>query len=487
MKLKILSFQLPAPLLLVVVLLVIGDMHLQEAGALQLYDLLIIFFLSAFLIQFGFKGLFSSLIIVFYLFFFQYSLQYRNSGYLPISVERIQVLHGVLSDDPVWMGSHSLRLKMDCTYVDGSEGIQGAADCPVCIFIQRKSIKQDGSVIGRGTEIRVSGRFSISSGGKDEWIFNGKSLSIESNAPLGERRLKLLARIRAKCSLISRDTEVLLPALVLGMDHPSKKQFSELFRKSGTAHIMALSGFHAGLVGVLLFLAGHILFGTRGGYIISMGGLVIFLWLVGFRPSLVRAVSMYLLFGLGKLTQRSFNGLNVLFFSYLVHGLLDPSSINSLSSQLSYLALAGIMISGSRMNTILEGIIPIWLRLPLCASLGAQLWTSALVLTVFGKSYPIGIMASLVLTPLVTLYLYVGIFWLFFPGFRFFKFLFGGILIPLERILQVCAEFFGHFKPVEAIITTAGPFLLFLIPVLLLEFYRPGVFIHGKRKAGFEL
>ena len=163
-------------------------------------------------------------------------------------------------------------------------------------------------------------------------------------------RLAILQAVKGKCRLLGRETGILLPALVLGINHPYKGEYTELFRQSGTAHIMALSGFHAGLVGILLFLMGRLLFGSRGGYAFSMAGLLVFLWLVGMRPSLMRAVCMYCIFAWGKLTQRNFSGLNVLLFSFIITGLTAPLSLSSLSCQLSYLALAGILMSGIRLK-----------------------------------------------------------------------------------------------------------------------------------------
>ena len=90
------------------------------------------------------------------------------------------------------------------------------------------------------------------------------------------------------------------------MDHPRKGEYTALFRRSGTAHIMALSGFHAGLVGLLLFMAGRVLLGSRGGYLFSMAGLVLLLWLAGFRPSLLRAVGMYFLICCGEIDSPEF-------------------------------------------------------------------------------------------------------------------------------------------------------------------------------------
>ncbi len=458
----------------------------QNPGVLNRTILFFLLLLSSTLILLGRSGLFFSLASIIILFGFQYVLQQYSVSYLPFPESKICCIEGKLKDEPVWCGEYSIRLSLHCDAATCSDGNSAKSDSDVTAYINKNKLK-DPFLLGRGIPVIIEGQFSGEEGGAAAPVFNGKSIRVGTGSSCATLRLAILQAVRRKCSLLGRNTEILLPALVLGINHPARGEFVELFRKSGTAHIMALSGFHAGLAGIVLFLMGKLFFGNRGGYAFSIAGLLVFLWLAGMRPSLLRAVCMYCIFAWGKLTQRNFSGMNVLFFSYILTGFIDPLSLSSLSSQLSYLALAGIIISGMRLNHLLYPLIPGWLRLPLCTSLGAQLWTTFLVLKVFGVTFPAGLIASLVLTPLVTVYMYGGILWLSLPATSLSITLFRLLLGTMEGILVKVGTIFGNFPPIELIMHGPGPFLLLFIPVLLLEFHIPGAIIHGKRKTGFKL
>ncbi|HTO21393.1 MAG TPA: ComEC/Rec2 family competence protein, partial [Spirochaetia bacterium] len=82
------------------------------------------------------------------------------------------------------------------------------------------------------------------------------------------------------------------------------------------------------------------------------------------------------------------------------------------SFQLSFLALAGILVLGDLVRRPLSGILPRFALLAVAMSAGAQAATLPLVIAAFGSWYPSGLLASLVLVPLTTAYLWAGLAWL---------------------------------------------------------------------------
>jgi competence protein ComEC len=93
----------------------------------------------------------------------------------------------------------------------------------------------------------------------------------------------------------------------------------------------------------------------------------------------------------------------------LLQILYDPSSGTSISFQLSYLALLGILVLQSPLNDLMSGIIPQCLSTPLSASLGAFLATISITLVAFGSLRFAGIAAGLVMAPLTTLFMILSI------------------------------------------------------------------------------
>ena len=76
---------------------------------------------------------------------------------------------------------------------------------------------------------------------------------------------------------------------------------------------------------------------------------------------------------------------------------------------LSYGALAGIMSFGQVFKILLGKRLFPKLSAGLSESAGAQLFTAPVTLSFFGKLMPVGIVAGMVVSPLVTFFLYAGL------------------------------------------------------------------------------
>ena len=100
---------------------------------------------------------------------------------------------------------------------------------------------------------------------------------------------------------------------------------------------------------------------------------------------------------------------NLLAYVFLVMVAVQPASAASLSFQLSFSALAGIVLLSPRIERLLSGRLPRGVSVPLSAALGAQAATTPILAESIGTLHFIGIPASLVVVPLVTLFLYLGL------------------------------------------------------------------------------
>ncbi|MFP4426593.1 MAG: ComEC/Rec2 family competence protein [Spirochaetaceae bacterium] len=195
-------------------------------------------------------------------------------------------------------------------------------------------------------------------------------------------------------------------ALLLGERSAVDPGLLELVRRAGAMHLLALSGMHlallAGLLGVLLFP----LLGRPAGVVASIL-LAIYFWIVGPIPSLLRALLMFSLGAAVKLTGRRVDPRSLLPGALLLAMLLAPRLAVTLGWRLSTLALGGILWLGA----------PLWARGPalpprrlwslLWVSLGAFLATTPISLSTFGEAYPASIVSSLLLTPLVLLFIWL--------------------------------------------------------------------------------
>ncbi len=127
------------------------------------------------------------------------------------------------------------------------------------------------------------------------------------------------------------------------------------YNGSGLAHILALSGLH---IGVLMVIISIILFPlyiyrkNKSRYIIT----IILLWgyaiLTGLSPSVTRAVIMATVFMIGMIIQRRHNPMNALCFAALLILFFNPYNLYSISFQLSFVAVASILIFTQKINPI---------------------------------------------------------------------------------------------------------------------------------------
>ncbi len=140
----------------------------------------------------------------------------------------------------------------------------------------------------------------------------------------------------------------LVKALVLGLRDELDHDQKDSFVKSGTIHVLAVSGTHVGFIyAMLLFM-----FGWWGGgpkaRLIRGVVILIALWgyagLTGACPSVLRATFMFSLFTLAGMSARRADPLNSLFAAALVLLLWDPHMIIEIGFQLSFLAVLGIIL-----------------------------------------------------------------------------------------------------------------------------------------------
>ncbi len=150
-------------------------------------------------------------------------------------------------------------------------------------------------------------------------------------------------------------TAEFLNATLTGDDSLMTTDVRQLFSTTGLAHIRALSGLHVGLIAlffsILLFplhLSGH-------RYLKNIV-IIITLWLfaimTGLSPSVVRAVIMATLFLIGNMLQRRQSAINSLCFAALAILLVSPSSLYSIGFQLSFIAVAAIVLIADRINPV---------------------------------------------------------------------------------------------------------------------------------------
>ncbi|UTC63500.1 ComEC/Rec2 family competence protein [Treponema sp. OMZ 787] len=243
---------------------------------------------------------------------------------------------------------------------------------------------------------------------------------------------------------------LLLALLSANRDFLSKT-VSDAFRNAGLAHVLALSGMHVSLVSLTALQMGSI-FGKKSLAIkFSLISIIFFVWFAGAAPSLNRALGMMILIILGRSLGLQPSMLPVLCTMLIFHIAVKPDDALSLGFMLSYGALAGILIFGSAVFDILNGKIPPKILGSFSASIGAQTFTAPIVITKIGSLAPIGIIASVVISPLISAFLIFGLAAIFISLlFPFTGFIFSYLLNGFYDVIYFFIKIFAIVKPFTA-------------------------------------
>ena len=203
----------------------------------------------------------------------------------------------------------------------------------------------------------------------------------------------------------------LLLALLSGAKEYTNENTAIAFKNAGLSHILALSGMHLSMFSAIALFIGKKIGRKKLSYIIRICALIIFVWFAGFSPSLLRAFICAMMMILGSIAGvEQPDMLMILCFSFLFQSMISPADIYNIGFILSYGALAGILITSKLFQTFFIKIFPTPLASSLSASTGAQIFTAPISLKMFGTFCPIGIVATAIVSPLITLFIYTGLF-----------------------------------------------------------------------------
>lgn len=206
----------------------------------------------------------------------------------------------------------------------------------------------------------------------------------------------------------------LVKALLLGIRDELDAEQKAAFARSGTIHVLAVSGMHVGLV-YAVFMAMLGWWGRKPrARLLRAAFILIVLWgyagLTGWSPSVLRATVMFSFFVVAEVAERQAEPLNNLFGAAFLLLLWDPLMLMQLSFQLSFLAVLGILLFYRPLLRLWQppGVVLHYFWSLAAVSIAAQAITTPLSLHMF-KAFPLWFLpANLVIVGLVTIGVYAG-------------------------------------------------------------------------------
>ena len=221
---------------------------------------------------------------------------------------------------------------------------------------------------------------------------------------------------------------------------------SASFRKAGLSHVLALSGMHLAVIGLLSAYFVSFLLNKRALKLFLIAISFIFLIFAGASPSLIRAFCMLTIIAIAKLLYVEVDLLGVLCFTFSFHLMMFPEDGLTLSFMLSYSALFGILSCGDVIFKFLNPFVPDGLNGSLSASLGATFFTTPIIAFSIKQVAFIGVISTCIISPLISIFLILGII------FTFMSLIFSSLYDILGLILNIFYEliirivfFFANF------------------------------------------
>ncbi len=172
-----------------------------------------------------------------------------------------------------------------------------------------------------------------------------------SGTPVSRTAARAVERLRSVIDGIpypSQTTAPLVKALLTGDKSDLDKEVIGVFRDSGAAHILALSGLHLGVLYLIMarltMPMGNSPRARRLRYSLIIGAGLFYSIMTGAAPSIIRAFLFITINETARLLGRKREPVRVLLAALTIQLALKPDVIASVGFQLSYMAMAGIFL-----------------------------------------------------------------------------------------------------------------------------------------------
>ena len=223
----------------------------------------------------------------------------------------------------------------------------------------------------------------------------------------------------------------LLNGIILSSRRELPRNLEQAFINTGTLHILAASGLNVSII-IGFFLWIFYIFKVKSSlrYLIIFPAIIIYAFIAGASPPIVRASIMGFGFIICMLFQREYNLIDSLFFSALLMLAINPLNLFSASFQLSFTAVLGILLfygpvrklfyEKSKINNfiskhfnkkiahIVAGTYEFFMSV-IVLSLVAQIVLLPIIAYYFNKFSLISIIANVIIVPLAGIILPIGL------------------------------------------------------------------------------
>jgi competence protein ComEC len=357
----------------------------------------------------------------------------------PNLLRKSAVISGIIADDPSLTGDRC-RFPLACREI-GAGGMIRLHTARVLVTLRLPVGTPERGALRYGMHVVLRGKLDRPSSARNPGEFDARSYyeangitlllrvrAMDSVTVLGDhegdwwmRSLVLPVR-RSLLDQIDRtvggDEGEFLKGLLIGERSGLSYSLRDAFVRSGTAHVLAVSGSNVAVIAAIVLLLLQFVRANRWvRAVLTCVAVVFYMLLTGGQPPVVRAgIMAIVLLGAGLVQERP-NTLNSLGIAAGLILLLDPRQLFDVGFELSFAAVFSIVLLYPPMRTRIDRwTAGLWMRrlarppLRLVAlSLAATIGTLPLSAMWFGSVSIIGLLANIVVVPAVGVSVVLGV------------------------------------------------------------------------------
>ncbi len=213
---------------------------------------------------------------------------------------------------------------------------------------------------------------------------------------------------------IREPTATIMAGMLIGVSGDVTPGLAQAFQRSGTTHLLVISGWNISIVAWLcVTLAMRLPISLSMRTISVIGCIILYVFATGASAAVVRAGIMGCVAVLGKAINRPRHGMNLLAVATLVMSAYDTSTLWDIGFQLSTLATLGLILFGNTVDNALEkspfGHHSLaWARESVAATLAAHITTWPIMLFRLTTPSPWSLLANIITAPVVPYAMLIG-------------------------------------------------------------------------------
>ena len=227
-----------------------------------------------------------------------------------------------------------------------------------------------------------------------------KDYSIVGNNLMYEYIYKVKSYISNTIRYLYKTNSDFINSMMLGQKDDLSQNEKLMFTRTGTSHIIAISGLHTGILsGLIIFMMGKI----NKIYKLIVLSTIMFIYsaMVGNSPSIIRAIMFMISLYLSFFLDRKMDKISTLSFIGILFVINNPYIIYNISFQLSFLATLSIIYFYGYINNKLNIKI-------ISLTLSANILTIPIIYYNFEGIPLVSILGNIIIVPFVGIIIYLA-------------------------------------------------------------------------------